>query len=350
MGARPASVRRPALIDIGSVGGLITTAVMLVALLVVSLGASRAAADAAKPADPAEPTPTPTATLTADGARLACELATAQLRKDQPKRAAEILKLVDTTICPDVAEAIQAINDAVKPATSAAGVTPETFGKAWDDFVKAYATPLGNALLAVLGVAFALFVIARLLIETPPFGDRSSTSASRAFYGWFGWVLLALVSVGIVAAGVQTNLGGLTGPWNYALFGTLILLGGVAAVALSQWLSTMLRMKISVTGDGVTSAHIAERLRALAGNSGGRIELPGAPKIDELDKSLTSLSAVGWIAAIQKLLLFLVGVVPWDAQVELKDDRRASVAMERNGRTISVRAITTDSPRLKPLA
>ena len=332
-----------------------------------------AAEDAAK--NPAE------AARTAELA-LVCSLATAELERGDPARALKILDGAELSederakTCGATATTAANLNAAglsaaslptVAAAPSASPASgaqtdddddtstktpPARVGTWWDEFTTAYASPLTTLLTWTLGGALALFVFARLLVELPGLRNLRSARFDRGVYRWVGWILLLAVPALLSVAGVMVAAGAISGGSLAGLFAALAGLGLVASVSLAAWLATLLRISISVSApedSKLDRAQVAERIRTFAGRRGGNIELPASTDVAELSRSLAAISETQWIAAIQKVLLFLVGVVPWNAAVEVKADRRASVVVARNGRTLSARRVITEGAGLRAL-
>ncbi|MCY7413200.1 MAG: hypothetical protein LH471_09250 [Salinibacterium sp.] len=313
---------------------------------------------------------------------LACSLATAELERGDPARALAILdgaklsRVERAKACGATAATAANLTAAGLSAASLPSVVtvpsisstrgtqaddeadtppktpPARVGTWWDEFTKAHTTPLATALNWALGAALALFVLARLLVELPGLRNLRSSRSDRGVFGVLGLALLLAVPLLLTAAGVLVAAGVISGGSVTWFFGALAGLGLVASVSLAAWLATRLRISISVTAPDdskLDRAQVMERVRLLAGRRGGTIELPASTDVTALGNSLTAISANPWLAAVQKVLLFLIGVVPWDAAVEVKGDRRASVVVARNGRTLSARLVTTEGAGLRAL-
>lgn len=227
----------------------------------------------------------------------------------------------------------------------------ESFGKAWDGFIKTTFTPLASAMAFVIGGWLALFVLARLLVEVPGVRDISSDRESRSAAARLGWPLLALVPVGAVIAGAA-----FTGIPRFAVGALLIVLAVVAVIALAAWLATLRVMRIDAkvgdddsSGRQVSAELITARLRELAGKSTS-IEVPSGPDVEDITSDLKDFSSVGWIAAVQKIILYLAGVTPWIATAVVRSESAATVTVVRNRVAIRTKTVTTGGPGLEPLA
>jgi hypothetical protein len=229
---------------------------------------------------------------------------------------------------------------------------PARVGTWWDEFTKGYTSPIATVLTWLLGGALALFVLARLLVELPGLRSLRTARSDRRVFGWLGWVLLLVAPLLLTATGIMVAAGVVSGDTLAGLFVATAGLGLVASVALAAWLASLLRISISVvTPDGLKldRAQVMERVRILTGDRGGSIEIPGSADVTDLGTSLSAMSDKEWVAAVQRVLLFLVGVVPWNAAVDVKGDRRASVVVARNRRTLSARRVITEGAGMRAL-
>jgi hypothetical protein len=242
----------------------------------------------------------------------------------------------------------QADDDADTPSKT----PPARIGTWWDEFAHGYTSPMATVLTWLLGSALALFVLARLLVELPGLRSLRTARSDRCVFGWLGWVLLLVAPLLLTATGIMVAGGVVSGDTLAGLFGALAGLCLLASVALAAWLATLLRISISVVapdGSELDKAQVMERVRMLAGDRGGSIEIPGSTDVAELGTSLSAMSEKEWVAAVQKVLLYLVGVVPWNAAVDVKGDRRASVIIARNRRTLSARRVITEGAGMRAL-
>ncbi|MCI4658924.1 hypothetical protein [Cryobacterium zhongshanensis] len=313
---------------------------------------------------------------------LACSLASAELERGDPARALAILdgaKLSEDerafacgatakTAANLTASGLSAASlpgiIAVPSASSATAAQPgdeagtplETpparVGTWWDEFTKSYISPVATVLTWSLASALALFVLARLLVPLPGWRNLRSSRRDRFVFGWLGWILLLFVPVFLTAVGVMVAAGVLSGASVALLLGSLGGLGLLASISVAAWLATLLRIFISVTApqdSTLDRAQVMERVRILAGRRGGTIELPASADVTALGNSLTAISENPLLAGVQKVLLLLVGVVPWNAAIEVRGNRRASVIIARNGHTLSARQVIAEGAGLRAL-
>ncbi len=293
----------------------------------------------------------PTADAAA-AATVACQLAARLLREGDASGALTMLQeweVESRAACPGAWEVAAAL------ASPAAALSEsQQIGKGWDAFVKNSAEPLSKAAVFVLGGWLSLFVLARLLVETPIARALTSSTSSRADASRLGWTGVLGVPVAAAVLGLAFGLGWVTGGWVVLAFLLLAAIGVCAAASLAGWLGTLVKATITVNAkDGVdlTAAHVVARLRAIA-EPGGAVELKTTATMSDVDAALTSLSKSDWVATIQKILLFIVGVTPWQITVDLRGAGSATVMVARNGRTTTVRRILTGiaaPPALEPI-
>lgn len=290
--------------------------------------------------------------------KLACGLATSQLNNGKPADAYQTLKAagVTTKSSPACAAALT-LSTSLKPEPPASPESNAIQERAdgWGKFLTSYVVPLKNLGAFALAGWLALFVLARLLVETPWLRHRASTRGERRLIGWIGWSLLILTPILLGAAGVGIGMGLLSGAAPALLVTMFIALGALGLIAsfgVAAWLSTLLKITISAKSNKdatMDPAPILARLRELASGSNNNIEVPSAQTIADVNSTLTELSKAEWIAAIQKVLMFLVGISPWVAAVEVRGDREANVTLGRNGRVVLAKNVRTDGPGLEVL-
>ncbi|WP_251453559.1 hypothetical protein [Microbacterium sp. Marseille-Q6648] len=344
-----------------------TIALVVGALLIAMMLGALAVAAAGAPAP--SPAATSTGTATDDDAEedaapdpavvdRACALADARLARADAEGAHALLTAAGIT--DDNAE-VELDADCLTtwtlaaptaPASDAKGM-PERVGSGWDAFVKTTFTPLAAAAGFVVGGWLALFVLARLLVELPRMRDLTSDRASRRRTAWLGWLLLATTPIAAVLVGANAVALGALAP---LMLGGIAILAGVTVVALCAWLATVRVLRIEVTapdaddeGKRVTSALVAARLRQLTEKS-GRIDLPAGPTISGLGDALKDFSSNRGVAAVQKIVLFLIGVTPWVATAVVASGTRATVTIARNSSAGWVRAVSTTGDGWEPLA
>jgi hypothetical protein len=301
----------------------------------------------------AMPTALETAKPNADASELACKVARSQLNQGHESEAMATIQAVGAagaaTVggCSDVWVLASGL-----AAASASGAKsgPETFGGSWDDFVTTFAAPLATLGAFVLGGWLALFVVARILVELSFVRNLSSSLGERRGAALLGWLVIA--GAPMLAGLVAVNLvqGSIGWAWAAPALIAIALIGAIGAASLACWLATLRKLDLDVTpGDnGIDRVQILETIRKLATDT-GTIELRSAPTLSDIDSALTDLSKAQWVAAVQKVALFLVGVKPWKAAVTVVSDREAYILMGRNGRSIVERRVWTDSPSLASL-
>lgn len=226
---------------------------------------------------------------------------------------------------------------------------PERWSEQWDGFVTHNATPLAMLGSFLLGGWLALFVLARLLVETPMRRHLVSSRRFRRRIGVLGWTLLMLTPCFIAGAGMAVGAGWLVGPAVVVLFIALAALGLIASLSVAAWLATLLKLTITVDEKSkLNQTQIVERLRGLASGGSGSIKIQSASTIENVSATLTDLSKADWISAVQKVVLFLVGISPWQVTVDA-GDREAFVGLARNGRTVHAATVQTAGSGLEPL-
>lgn len=337
-------------------------AVALIALLILDVlphPGSPSDATQSPSAAPTQATPTPTPIERASEPR-ACVLAYLQLAGGDAKAAKALLDSANIT--KDNADTISSPTCAVTwsmvsrmtASASEAKTPPQQFGSAWDEFVKGYATPFAGVSAFLLGSWLGIFVLARLLVELFGIGDLLSTKRSRRAALAIGWgALFAVPIFGVPTAFVTADRPPLWTLWAWILLGIAAI---AAAVILAGWLATRRRLTFTVTptGDGdevkaLDSTWLVGTLTTLVG-AAGDFELPAGPQVSDLKDSLSGLSSVSWIAAVQKIVFFLVGSTPWAVTADVKSASAASLLITRNGRTLLARSIRTDGPGLDALS
>ncbi len=180
----------------------------------------------------------------------------------------------------------------------------------------------------------------RHLVSSRPYRQR---------IGALGWTLLILSPCLMAGAGVAVRSGWLMGPAVVVLFLALATLSLIASLSLAAWLATLLKLTITVESEStLRQTQIVERLRALASGASGSIEIQSASTIENVSTALTALSKADWIAAVQKIVLFLVGISPWQVTVSA-NGREAFVTLARNGRTVHAATVQTQGSGLEPL-
>lgn len=342
-----------------ALGGIAAFIVPVLLLCFVVFGAWALAASAEQAESAAEAAETQKTTAEAHSqatVTAACALAARQLTRGETDAANELLSAAGMTAdnyasLPGAdAQCISTwLLTAPEPAASPSGW--EAFGKAWDGFVKATFTPVTAALTFVVACWLALFVLARLLVEVPGVRKLTSDRRSRAAAARLGWPLLAAVPVAAVVAGAAFS-----GVPRFVVWALLTVLAGVAVVAVGTWLATLRVLRIDVTTDGaegegkfVSTALVTAQLRDLSSASGA-IDLPTGPLVKDLADSLKDFSSVAWVAAVQKIVLFLIGVTPWVATAVVRSGTGATVSVVRNRATVSTKRVWTSGPGLEPLA
>lgn len=241
-----------------------------------------------------------------------------------------------------------------EPAGSAASsgapaVPPKQWGDQWDKFITNYAGSFQSVAAFALAGWLGLFVLARLLVEAPWLRHRASSRGERRTAGWVGWLLLILTPVVLAVAGVATGGELLAWPPILGMFIAVGFLGLLGSVGVAAWLACLLKLTVTAAEDKSKQIQIVARLRELATNSSKNIEFQGSQTIGDVNQTLTDISQASWVATLQKVLMFLVGISPWVAIAQFSGSKQASVSLARNGRVILARSVRTDGPGLEML-
>lgn len=306
----------------------------------------------------ASATPSPPPPIDGDSESEACRLARTALNDGDAKRAVELLEAINVTddnvadLESPRCEATWALASGLTAEDPPTQTASETFGKAWDGFVKTVGAPLAGAAAFIIGGWLALFVLARLLVELPAFRALESDQTSHRRIGVLGLVILAIAPIvgvcfGSVSAGL--GLGFVLATWF--LIGCL---GAIGVIALASWLATIRALKIELTpatdaGKLLDRSMVAAQLRAFA-QASGKIELPNGPYLTGLTDSLKEFSSSVWVGAVQKIVLFLVGVTPWTASIVVYSETEASLTITRNRTTRLIATVSTRDTGLEALA
>lgn len=209
-------------------------------------------------------------------------------------------------------------------------------GKGWDDYWSTSIAPLTGSVTFIAGGVLALFVLARLLLELPLIRDRRSSVQDRRILGATAAALVLGAPTALWWVGVQTQSKVVT--FSILLPVLLVTVGLLGSIATAMWLASRMRLQVSVENASVedavakvTAEDVVSALQALAAPSKG-IEVPTGMALDTLSASLGNLSKTGFIAAIQGVVLFVIGVVPWQITVTQHSATEATVLISRHGR------------------
>lgn len=227
------------------------------------------------------------------------------------------------------------------PSPTQTPALPERLGSAWDTFWTDSLLPFAGALAFALGVVLFFFVLARLMVESPIIRRRRSSTAERALLGWTGWLVVITAAVGAVVIGIQLTISSTATNPLWVLL-TLAAFGMLGSVALAMWLGARLRLDVSVAAGGETAdkkdasvmdrADVITRIRALSVPSSRLLEVPSGMDLAGVATGLGALSDHPLAKAVQGIVLFVIGVVPWKVSVTQLSATEATVQIVRHGR------------------
>lgn len=224
--------------------------------------------------------------------------------------------------------------------TSAVGA----FGAGWDKWFALAMAPLAGAAGFIAAGVLALFVVARLLVELPAIRNRTSSVADRRVLAGAGWTLLIGAPIALCVAGYRINAGRMVE--SIPLLLLLAAAGLIGAYGVSLWIASGMRVQVTVTtkdeAAGLTSADVVNRIRKIAGSGGRTVEVPAGADLPAVATALTALSSHSWVAALQGIVLFLVGFAPWSVTLDQQSDRMASLVIARHGRAKKSERIVLD--------
>ncbi|MFE4541482.1 hypothetical protein [Arthrobacter sp. NPDC056727] len=337
-------------------GALIVAA--LLGLVLVFLLSPRSAGSPAATAPPsiAAPTPVPEPT---DSLRNLCDKANQLTQGGNPAEALALIEkirgqvrspaLAATTACE--AQRLAAVLKSQEPPKAKTPTYAQDVGANWDRFTTDWINPLVKAGPALLGLIAAFLVLGRLLVFVPKISGARKSPADRATLALAGLVLILLGSSVIVSSPAWDENGVLTGgAAGQMVTGGLLALFG--SVVFAVYLSSRLRVSLDVRDTkGETSKVDVSRIGALLHELGGDaprgLEIPEGADVTALGTDTLPLTFTNKVlAAVQKVLISIFGVVPWRVVVSSADDNSLTVAMARNGASVGAATIARNELHL----
>jgi hypothetical protein len=221
-------------------------------------------------------------------------------------------------------------------------------GANWDRFAAEWIDPLVKAGPALLGLVAAFLVLGRLLVFLPKISGARKSPAGRAALALAALVFILMGSCLIILSPAWDENGFVGSAAGQMVMGGLLAVGG--SLVLAAYLSSRLRVSLDVRNTkGETSKVDVSRIGALLHELGGDaprgLEIPEGADVTALGTDTMPLTFTNKVlAAVQKVLVSIFGVMPWRVVVSSADDGSLTVAMARNG--ASVGATTIDRKEL----
>jgi hypothetical protein len=190
------------------------------------------------------------------------------------------------------------------------------------------------AVVPPAGLDPALAVVAAVTVLVAWCGHALASEHKRWWFGYGLLVVAALASVGLAVfppGGPDVDL-------SMALTITTGV-GGFAVLLVAWEAGTRLKIQVDARDaegavDQSAGAYVAARLNDLGSSPPTGLIVPKATDVTGLPENAPVVMPEGWIAVALRMLLRLIPVVPWRADVVLLDDDRVTVDLTRNGRTV----------------
>lgn len=313
-------------------------------LLLLSLAPVLASAPSAAALDSLTTVP-PTQSL-----RSACDLASTLTGKSRPADALALIQKIRGEVPPQAAtvssacesERLAALIKAQDLADAAASNSnaAQNVGSDWDKFISGWVAPLAEAGLVLLGLLAFFLLLARLFVFIPtmPWGMYGVAERRRKLL--MGGLLIAIGSLGIVfvasrlANGLALGFGMLAGVAS-------VVVGVVGALLLAIYLSSRLRVSLEVrssdeSGSKADAARIGGYLYELGSTPPRGVEIPEGSDASALSDGVLTVGFTNKVlAAIQKLVVSVVGVTPWRIVISFSKEHSPTVAITRNGWSVA---------------
>lgn len=341
-------------------GVLLAVGILWLTVLIESLPASAgphmAVAAQATPGQVPTPRPTPTDDL----GRL-CAQAADLTQAGKPADALALIEKVRSQVrSPTVAattaceqERLAAVLKAQQPAPPAPPQNPaERAGVGWDRFNAEWIKPLLGAGPALLALVASFLLAGRLLVFVPkmPFVKMHPAWRAGLLFGGVGLILVGSVCMVLAAGAAATAAGLIRVVWALIAFeGAFVALCG--AVAFAFYLSSRLRVSLDVRGsdgksNGADTAHVAALLHEFGAAPPRGVEVTVGTDVDDLGDTAVALAFSNkFLAAVQKAVTSIFGVTPWRVAASPVGEDALTVAITRNGWTVS--AVTIDRKVLR---
>lgn len=323
-----------------------------------------AAAEVAAVSGPATPTPTPApSTLApstpavADSLSSLCGEADQLIQTGNPAEALALIEKVRgqvrspalsaTTACE--AQRLAAVLKIQQPPEDASAETTfaQQVGANWDGFAARWIDPLVKAGPALLGLVAAFLLLGRLLVLLPNISGARKRPVDRAALALAGLAFILMGSCLIVLAPTRASETDVSG--QMAGGGLLALIG---SLVLATYLSSRLRLSLDVrdtkgNSNKVDVSRIGALLHELGGDPPRGLEVPEGADVTALGDEAMPLTYTNKVlAAIQKLVVSIIGVTPWKVVVSATNDDSFTVAMARNGASVGAATIDRNELRL----
>lgn len=346
--------RRHWLAGAGAGAGALVLGALMGLGLVSLLGPTPAGSPGATPppaiAATASATPTPAPEPT-DSLSNLCAKAQQLTAEEKPAEALALIEKIRgqvrspaqaaTTACE--AERLAAVLKTQQAPRKATTTFAQDVGASWDQFAAGWIDPLMKAGAALLGLVAAFLVLGRLLVFLPKISGARKSPADRVVLALTGLASILLGACLVVLAPAWETMrlvGSATGPM---IWGGLLAVGG--SLILATYLSSRLRVALDVRNTkGETSKVDVSRIGALLHELGGDaprgLEIPEGADVTALGPDTMPLTFTNKVlAAVQKVLVSIFGVMPWRVVVSSADDDSLAVAMARNGASVGATTI-----------
>ncbi|TFD34220.1 hypothetical protein [Cryobacterium cryoconiti] len=214
----------------------------------------------------------------------------------------------------------------------------ERWSESWDGFYSNWLAPLQSTGLAILGLALAALILARLLAFVPlMWSGQTRQQTIDRLKGWGLALILGGSALFVLFAG---------GPgvvWVLAYPGAIMI--GAGVVAFSRGLATDRRVAVEVRDAAGQPAETHTRnvmvlLTTLAGSRPKGLYFTIGSDVEFLsDAALSGVVPNRVLAALQAIATFVIGTTPWRLSVDTTSSDNLAVSMSRHGRQIDAATI-----------